>query len=330
VGLAHAVAEHRPDAITIPLNAKGKPSFKLVHLVEANGLALDHAHDAQADTRATLALAKHLRDRAPEIWDALYACRSKNLVSEVLAKGDLVLFTDRMFRKSTILAGLICVAPDNPATHAMFDLSYDPTAFLELDIERAQHLLRSNPRPIRILKASNLPIVQPYRDGREADVDIVTARERMAKIKAHPNFTSAIAQVLAGQYEDQEPSQRIEEQIYGEFPSRNDERLMEKFHQAPWRDRYAMAQGFEDARYREFAERIVYAEYPDGLPATRRAELDEWRRERFIAEGDVPWMTIAKAREELNELKNTATEQHADLIAEVADYLDLMSQSFCL
>jgi exodeoxyribonuclease-1 len=319
--LAHAVAEHRPDVITIPLNDKGKPSFKLVHLVEANGLALDQAHDAQADTRATLALAKHLRDRAPEIWDALYACRSKKLVSELLIREDIVLFTDRAFRKSTILAGLICVAPDNPATYAMFDLSYDPTAFLDVDIERAQRLLKSNPRPIRILKANSLPIVQPYRGGREADVDIATARERMARIKAHPNFANTIAQALTGQYEDSEPSQHIEEQIYGGFPSRSDERLMEKFHQAPWPDRYALAQGFEDARYCEFAERVIYAEHPDGLPIERRAALGEWCRERFITEGDVPWMTIAKARKGLDELKNADGEQHADLIAEITDYL---------
>jgi exodeoxyribonuclease-1 len=319
--LAHAVAEHRPDAIIIPLNDKGNPSFKLVHLVEANSLALDQAHDAQADTRATLALAKHLKDRAPEIWDALYACRSRKLVSEFLAREDIVLFTDRAFRKSTILAGFICVAPDNTATHAMFDLSYDPVAFLDIDIEQAQRLLKSNHRPIRILKASNLPIVQPYRDDREADVDIVTARERMARIKAHPSFAGTIAQTLAGQYADQEPSQHIEEQIYGGFPSRNDERLMEKFHQAPWPDRYGLAQGFEDARYREFAERIVYAERPDNLPAERRAALDEWCRARLIAEGDVPWLTIGKARAELESLRAKEGAVHPDLLNEIENHL---------
>jgi exodeoxyribonuclease-1 len=327
--LAHAVAEHRPDAITIPLNAKGKPSFKLVHLVEANGLALDQAHDAQADTRATLALAKHLKDRAPEIWDALYACRSKKLVSEVLAKDDLVLFTDRMFRKSTVLVGLICVSPDNSATHAMFDLSYDPAAFLDVDLTRAQRILKSNPRPIRILKASNLPIVEPYRDGCEVDVDIVTARERMVRIKAHPSFASTIAQALTGQYADREPSQHIEEQIYGNFPGRNDERLMEKFHQTPWLDRYALAQGFEDARYREFAERVIYAERPDCLLAERRTAFDEWCRGRVVAEGDVPWMTITKARAELESLGANDGTVRTDLLNEIEKYLSEYERKAC-
>ena len=43
--LAHAVAGHRPEAIAVPHNEKGKPTFKLAALVQANGLALDQAHE---------------------------------------------------------------------------------------------------------------------------------------------------------------------------------------------------------------------------------------------------------------------------------------------
>ena len=55
--LAHAVATYSPDAINVPLNENGKQVFKLGLLAAANGLALDNAHDAHADTRATLELA---------------------------------------------------------------------------------------------------------------------------------------------------------------------------------------------------------------------------------------------------------------------------------
>jgi exodeoxyribonuclease-1 len=317
--LAHAVAEHRPDAITVPQSEKGRPSFKLGHLIEANGLAMDQAHDAQADTRATLTLARHLRDRAPQIWDALYACRSRRLVAELLAREDLVQFTDRAFRNPTILAGVICAAPDNPANFAMFDLSYDPAAYLDVDVERARRLLKSSPRPIRILKASNLPIVQAYRGDQDASAAI--ARERLARIKAHSDFAATIAQALAGQYDDQEPSPHIEEQIYGGFPSRADERLMEKFRRAPWPERHALAQGFEDARYRQFAERIVFAERPDVMPAERRAELERWFRERVFSDSDVPWMTLAKAQEELKTLAVDASAADRELLSEIERFL---------
>ena len=88
--LAHAVAEYRPDAIKVPVNEKGKLVFKLGHLIEANRLTLDNAHDAMADTSATVALARLLRERAPEVWDGLYACRSRHTVDAILEKHALV------------------------------------------------------------------------------------------------------------------------------------------------------------------------------------------------------------------------------------------------
>jgi exodeoxyribonuclease-1 len=82
--LAHAVAAYRPDTITVPLNDKGKPTFKLGLLAAANGLALDNAHDAHADTRATLGIAKLLRARAPEVWESLYLVPVKGRRRSVL------------------------------------------------------------------------------------------------------------------------------------------------------------------------------------------------------------------------------------------------------
>jgi exodeoxyribonuclease-1 len=324
--LAHAVAQHRPDVITIAQNDKGKPSFKLVHLIEANGLALDNAHDALSDTRATMALAKYLKERAPEVWNDLYACRSRKLASDLVAKNDLVLFTDRAFKKATILGGLICISPDNPAAHAIVDLAYDPAAYLDVDVERAQRLLKSNPRPVRILRANNSPIVRAYKDGDKIEIDVATARERLARIRSHPSFAKTLADALVGQYADQEPSQYIEEQIYGGFPSRGDERLMARFHQTPWVDRYVLAQAFEDARYRAFAERLIFAEHPAGLPADQQAALRLWQRDRFIAGDDVGWMTLVKAQKELEELRTEENAAHANLLSEIEVYLSNYAQ----
>jgi exodeoxyribonuclease-1 len=317
---AHAVAAHRPDAISVPVNQKGKPTFKLALLAKENGLALDNAHDAQFDTRATLALARYLRERAPEVWESLFACRSKASAAAHLVKRDIVLFTDKAFGKPTIPAGRICVSPENPAYYAMFDLGYDPALYLDVDIERARILLKSSPRPIRILKTNNMPIVLPYRPDADVGVDLATAESRLTRIRSHPTFASVIAQALTGQYDDKEASPYIEEQIFGGFPSAADTALMEKFHAVPWTERYALSQKFADKRYREFAERLVYAEHPDGLPRERREALDQWRLDRVSAEGDVPWLTLRKAKLELEEIAAKSDEGYRDLISEITEF----------
>lgn len=71
--IAHAAALFSPERFTIPLSAKGKPTFKLGDLARANGIDLreEDAHDALADVRATLKLAQLLRRKVPEIWEQM-------------------------------------------------------------------------------------------------------------------------------------------------------------------------------------------------------------------------------------------------------------------
>jgi exodeoxyribonuclease-1 len=125
---------------------------------------------------------------------------------------------------------------------------------------------------------------------------------------------------LAGQYDDKEASPHIEEQIYRGFPSNADKARMERFHALPWPDRYALSQGFEDERYRQFATRLIYVECPDGLPAERKAALDEWRLSRISETADVPWLTIEKAKLELVKIKSMAKAEDDRLIADIVEH----------
>src|SRR6185437_5803745 len=70
----------RPDGIVWPLHPDGRPSFKLEHLAAANDLAHASAHDALSDVRATLALARLIRQRQPRLWDFCLRLRGKEAV----------------------------------------------------------------------------------------------------------------------------------------------------------------------------------------------------------------------------------------------------------
>ncbi len=74
---AQAVYAFAPDALIWPINEKGKPVFKLDQLAPANGFAHENAHDALADVEATIFIAKLIKQRAPEIWQALLRFRGK-------------------------------------------------------------------------------------------------------------------------------------------------------------------------------------------------------------------------------------------------------------
>jgi len=324
--LAHAVAHHKPEAMAVPNTDDGKASFRLTKLMSANGLAMGDAHDAMADTRATLELAKFLKSRAPVVWDDLFACRSRHTVAAMLKHHPLFLLTDRAFKEHTILGGAISSHPRNPALIAVFDLEYDPEIFLDADQEALERLMKASPRPIRIVRTNNLPILMPYR-GQDIGVESALANRRLEQIRLHPTFAATVTAAMAVQDGELEDPIHVEQSIYGGFASKSDSGLMETFHKSPWQGRYEIALQFSDRRYQEFAERIIFSESPDGLPLERRRVLENWRRDRHTTEQKVPWMTVKKAQQELAAIKEEMAVDDVALLAEIEEYLNGLTLS---
>ncbi|MFX8569764.1 hypothetical protein ABTM09_19940, partial [Acinetobacter baumannii] len=81
-----------PGAITVPVDGNGKRSLKLGAVCRANGIALteDEAHDALFDARATLALFRLLRERAPRSVELMLANAHKSGPIRLLSRGDLI------------------------------------------------------------------------------------------------------------------------------------------------------------------------------------------------------------------------------------------------
>ncbi|MEE9350710.1 MAG: exodeoxyribonuclease I, partial [Thiotrichaceae bacterium] len=67
----------RPEDIEWPLGENGLPSFRLELLTKANGISHEGAHDALSDVRATIALAKLIKDKKPKLFDFYFKLRSK-------------------------------------------------------------------------------------------------------------------------------------------------------------------------------------------------------------------------------------------------------------
>lgn len=153
-------------------------------------------------------------------------------------------------------------------------------------------------------------------------VDAETAKVRLAQIKAHPIFAKTIATAMASRYDDVGSAKHIEQQIYGGLPSPKDGLTMTRLHSVPWNARYALAQTFEDPKYREFAERITYAEQPDDLPIEQQKALAEWCQERRQAGADVPWMTVTKMKAELEDLRASSDPGSPERLSEIALYIE--------
>src|SRR5690606_38237483 len=74
-----------PDGVMVwPTKDDGAPSFKLEDLARANGLLHEAAHDALSDVRATIALARLLRQHNAKLFDFALALHKKDRVAAEL------------------------------------------------------------------------------------------------------------------------------------------------------------------------------------------------------------------------------------------------------
>jgi len=112
--VAHAASEYAPDVLQVPLNDKGRPTFKLGLLAEANNLLHEDAHEAMSDTVVTLGLARLVRDRAPAVWNAMLQTRSKSGALSILSNSEVFCATEKAFKQPSILATRISANLDNP------------------------------------------------------------------------------------------------------------------------------------------------------------------------------------------------------------------------
>jgi exodeoxyribonuclease-1 len=233
--MVRAVAMLEPAAITVPLNAMGKPSFRLGDVCRANGVMLreDEAHDALADARATLALFRHLREVAPGTVTAMLSLADKAVPDRLLANGDVLLLGGAS--KLTPVVG-VTPNPTVATSWAAADLTVDPTEYLDLPAEEVVRLLSSSgPRPFRMVKTNAQPILLAYEQGCHAlpddQHDIALYHERAGRIREHAGFRGHLAAALANRFADRESSPYPEATLYaGGFLSNGDARLCTRWH----------------------------------------------------------------------------------------------------
>lgn len=133
--LAHAL---RPQGLTWPVREDGHTSFRLEDLTGANAIAHGQAHEALADVRATIALARLLRRAQPKLFDYTLSLRDKRRVQELLRpRVPLLHVSVRYAAELGCIAPILplCPHPTNANGVITFDLRQSPELLADLSVE---------------------------------------------------------------------------------------------------------------------------------------------------------------------------------------------------
>ncbi|SFD27725.1 Exodeoxyribonuclease I subunit C [Pseudomonas citronellolis] len=336
----------RPEGIQWPLNDEGVVTLKLERLTEANGLEHGQAHDALSDVRATIAMARLLRQRQPKLYDFLYRLRGKHAVlDQVQLLKPLVHVSGRFSAARSFLSLVLPLAwhPRNRNALIVCDLGLDPAPLLELDAEALRQRLYTRreelgegelPVPLKLVHVNRCPVLAPLAVLREQDqarlgIDLAAWQARAQVLaEGKPQWQDKLAAIY--EQENFPGVEDPEQQLYDGFIGDRDRRLCEQVRQADpvrlGREQWP----FDDPRLVELLFRYRARNFPETLSTAEQEQWREFCRCRLMLDEYGAPNTLANFEVALAEqLENTGLQGRA-LLQEWQAYAAVLRQRYCL
>ncbi|MEI8197899.1 MAG: exonuclease domain-containing protein [Phycisphaerae bacterium] len=135
-----------PDALVIPIGARGQQTFKLDEVAPSNGCAHKHAHDAMADVEATVYLSRLLLDRAPDVWSSAMRFSKKAGVIDFIENESVFSLSDFYFGNPySWLVVMLGTNKANSSEHYVYNLEVDPSSLMKMRSDDLAARLKATP-----------------------------------------------------------------------------------------------------------------------------------------------------------------------------------------
>ena len=335
----------RPDGIKWPLNAEGKPSFKLTDLTAANGLAHEAAHDALSDVHATIALARLIKTAQPKLFDFCFGLHKKDRVMAELGLPTTLLHAKPFLHISGMFAPERgCVAlmwplamhPGNKNELLAWDLAFDPSELADLDagqirqrlFTKAVDLPEGTRRlPLKSVHLNKSPMVMSNLKVLSAEMaqrwglDVPQQLQHAAKARELPDMSAIWAAVF--NRETDGPID-VDEDLYGGFVGNSDRRRLNDLRQRAAEELAKARPVFDDPRLGELLWRYRARNFPQTLTPEESTRWETHRAARLF-EGEGGATTIDQLFEAMDKLAETADERGEAILGALYDYVEAIA-----
>ncbi|MGD8346058.1 MAG: exodeoxyribonuclease I [Lysobacterales bacterium] len=321
IDLARMCYAIRPEGIEWPMHEPGKPSFRLEDLTAANGIEHEGAHDALADVRATIGLARLIREKQPRLFEWGLQMRDQPAVSRLLdtTEPQPVLHSSSRIpanRGCTSLVLPLAVLPDRPKHIVVFDLAADPEPLLSEAAETIHDLVFTPTAdmpegverlPLKVVKTNGVPMVAPLGvlkgvDQERIGLDEALCRRNATRILPHlANVRQKVIETFSlstGGHVSDDPDRML---YSGDFFTSADRRLMDKIIRIKPADLGRHQWSFQDGRLHTMLFRYRARNYPETLNLNESMEWDRYRRQRLLESEAPEDFTLVDFRAALDE-----------------------------
>jgi exodeoxyribonuclease-1 len=344
----------RPEGITWPRKPDerfpddGKatrPSFKLEDLARANGLMHDAAHDALSDVRATIALARLIRQAQPKLFDFALSLHKKDRVAAELGlptssqTAQPFLHISGMFppeRGCLAVMWPLATHPTNKNELLAWDLSQDPGELPLLDVATLRQRLFSKSAdlpegvqrlPIKSVHLNKSPMVVRKlatltpEMAAQWGVDIPAALRNAEKAAGLPDMSAIWPEVFQ---RPKEGTPDVDEDLYGGFIGNADRRRLNQLRALSPAELAHSRTGFDDDRLEEMLFRYRARNFPETL-SPEDAERWEAHRVAWLLEGEGGARNVDALFARIDVLSETADERGEAILGSLYDYAEAIA-----
>lgn len=344
----------RPEGITWPRKpderfpndpSVTRPSFKLEDLARANGLMHDAAHDALSDVRATIALARLIRQAQPKLFDFALSLHKKDRVATELGlptspqTAQPFLHISGMFppeRGCLAVMWPLATHPTNKNELLAWDLSQDPSELPLLDVATLRQRLFSksadlpegvqrlpiksvhlNKSPMVVRKLATLTPEMATKWG----VDIGAALANAEKAAGLPDMSAIWPEVFQ---RPKEAAPDVDEDLYGGFIGNADRRRLNQLRALSPAELAHSRTGFDDDRLEELLFRYRARNFPETL-SPEDTERWEAHRAAWLLEGEGGARNVDALFARIDVLSETADERGEEILGALYEYAEFIA-----
>ncbi len=330
----------RPDGIEWPTHEDGRASFRLEQLTAANGLAHEAAHDALSDVRATIALARLIRQRQPKLFDFCFALHKKDKAAEEVGMPGQRPFLHisgmiPVERGCAALMWPLAVHPTNKNEILCWDLAFDPAELAHLDAATVRQRLFTKldqlPEgmtrlPIKSVHLNKSPIAianyKAYLPVLEQrwQCDTALAMKHAEHAKRLSDLSPLWREVFQ---RPNEATPDVDEDLYGGFIGNGDKRLLAQLRRMSPEQLVKAKPAFDDGRLDEIVFRYRARNFPSSLNQDEQQRWEDWRAARLI-EGAGGARSAQQMFDEIDALQENADERGLEVLEALYDYAEMI------
>ncbi len=310
----------RPEGIEWPEREPGVTSFRLEALTAANGIEHSGAHDALADVRATIEIARLVRERQPRLFDFVMNNRDKRKLAtqlNVRAAQPVLHVSARYPARLGCIAAVVPLAlhPRNRNGVVVYDLRTDPSPLLDLSVEEIRARLYTpgseladgvERMPLKVVHLNRAPVVVPMGTVNNAarerwQMDAESERRHLEILRAAPQLATKLAEV----FDDRDafaPQSDPDRDLYGSFLSDDDKRRCDQVRAAKPEELAGLHPAFDAPKLAELLFRYRARNWPESLSGEERGRWEDYRRARLTEPGAGGSITLDEYRRVLSRM----------------------------